>query len=126
MMIKTNHFKPLIQHRSLRTRVRPPRRPLGYPEQQHEERKPAQLPPQGVSSRTETAKPSDPVPGLAEHAYRWETARPSGEQLKLAQDFFTKFPAKHLWSEAKFKKIEFGTAPEVELSVSHTGLFADI
>ena len=117
-MIRANRFKPPIQHRGLRTRVRPPRRPLGYPEQQQqEERNPPQSP------RADTAKPSDlleKVPGLADHAYRWETAKPSGEQLKHAQDFFAKFPAKHLWSEAKFKKIEIGRAPEVELSISHT------
>lgn len=54
-----------------------------------------------------------PPPGLATYAYRWDTDAPTAAQLKRADSFFTKSPPKHLWSEAKFKKIDYGDAPEV-------------
>ena len=54
-----------------------------------------------------------PPPGLTTYAYRWDTVEPNPTQLKKADSFFLKTPPKHLWSEAKFKKIDYGDAPEV-------------
>ncbi|KAI5837806.1 P-loop containing nucleoside triphosphate hydrolase protein, partial [Morchella snyderi] len=46
-------------------------------------------------------------------SYRWETLAPTPDELIDADRFFLKYPPKHLWSEAKFKKIDFGDVPEV-------------
>ncbi|PWW77284.1 P-loop containing nucleoside triphosphate hydrolase protein [Tuber magnatum] len=45
--------------------------------------------------------------------YRWETPTPSSTQLGTAVKFFTRRPPQHLWSASEFKRIRFGTAPEV-------------
>ncbi|RPB03950.1 P-loop containing nucleoside triphosphate hydrolase protein [Choiromyces venosus 120613-1] len=45
--------------------------------------------------------------------YRWETPPPTSTQLGTAAKFFTRHEPKHIWSAAKFKRIEFGKAPEV-------------
>lgn len=57
---------------------------------------------------------SDIIPeSFSPYAYRWETLAPTPDELVAADRFFLKYPPKHLWSEAKFKKIDFGDVPEV-------------
>lgn len=53
------------------------------------------------------------TPGLTPYAYRWETIAPTAEQMQQADTFFLRYPPEHLWSQAKFKLIDFGDAPEV-------------
>jgi GTP-binding protein len=38
---------------------------------------------------------------------------PTQADLQRADEFFCRYPPQHLWSEAKFKKIDYGNAPEV-------------
>lgn len=57
---------------------------------------------------------SDLIPeSINPYSYRWETLAPTPDELIDADRFFLKYPPKHLWSEAKFKKIDFGDVPEV-------------
>jgi hypothetical protein len=57
---------------------------------------------------------SDLIPeSFTPYSYRWETLAPTPDELIDADRFFLKYPPKHLWSEAKFKKIDFGDVPEV-------------
>lgn len=59
-------------------------------------------------------KLADVVPeGLTRYAYRWETIAPTEEQVQRADTFFLRYPPKYLWSQAKFKMIDFGDVPEV-------------
>ncbi|KAI5777465.1 P-loop containing nucleoside triphosphate hydrolase protein [Geopyxis carbonaria] len=53
------------------------------------------------------------VEDSSRHAYRWETTEPTPTQLQSASDYFLKHPPKLLWSRAKFREIDVGTAPEV-------------
>lgn len=52
-------------------------------------------------------------PGLTPYAYRWETIAPTAEQMQQADTFFLRYPPEYLWSQAKFKMIDFGDVPEV-------------
>jgi len=112
--MSANNYLPRIPRRFLRTRIRPlivrpppPRRLSNTGEPMpvvHEE---VFTPPPQIEEKAPT------LPGLTEYAYRWDTAPPSMEQLMRADKFFKKYPVVHLWSEAKFKMIDHGTAPEV-------------
>ncbi|KAF8538384.1 P-loop containing nucleoside triphosphate hydrolase protein [Trichophaea hybrida] len=107
------NYLPRIPRRFLRTRirpliVRPPPPPL---RSDISEPTPADREEVFLSSPIEekASKPS----GLTEYVYRWDTVQPSIEQLTRAEKFFKRFPVVHLWSEAKFKMIDHGNAPEV-------------
>lgn len=101
-------FRPRIQRRFLRTRIQSLLRPPAAPA--------PSIPAVSATPPLPSPPPPPPPPdGLSAHAYRWETATPTATQLGYADAFFTRgVPAKHLWSQAKFRAIEMGSAsPEV-------------
>lgn len=70
--------------------------------------------PKGPRVREPRLHLSDLIPeSFTPYSYRWETFAPTSDELIDADRFFLKYPPKHLWSEAKFKKIDFGDVPEV-------------
>ncbi|KAH8150139.1 uncharacterized protein LAJ45_05825 [Morchella importuna] len=74
----------------------------------------APKPPKEPRAREPRLHLSDLIPeSLTPYSYRWETFAPTPDELIDADRFFLKYPPKHLWSEAKFKKIDFGDVPEV-------------
>jgi len=73
--------------------------------------------PQSKPTHRPNPDPRTLLAKYAEHPtdsiYRWETPIPSSTQLRTAVRFFTRYQPQHIWSAAEFKRISFGTAPEV-------------
>lgn len=58
-------------------------------------------------------KPKKNRNGSLTFSYHWDTAVPTGSNLKYANKFFLSNPPKILYSSDKFRTVEQGTVPEV-------------